>query len=121
MHNVTQPISNSKWFSERILYHEDVLQKVEKSRFCGRYDAGIARTVASLGYLEKHVRANKEKSCDIENYDINSLSNASASYLKDATRAHVSPNKNPDLSIYWYSTDACNLFHQNKYFHSGVS
>ena len=36
MHNVTHPISNSQSFSERILYHKDVFQKVEKSRLCGR-------------------------------------------------------------------------------------
>ena len=77
MHIVTQPISNAQWFSERMIYHEDVFPKVRKRRLCGRYDAGIALTATSLRYLEKRIRANEEKSCDIVNYDIKSLSNAS--------------------------------------------
>ena len=74
-----QPISNEKWFSERVLYHEYAVQKLEKMRLCGIYDAGITLTETSLRYLEKHIRANEEKSCDIENDDISSLSNASTS------------------------------------------
>ena len=59
MHNVTQTISSSQWFSERMLYHEDVVQKVENRRLCGRYDARIALTAASFRYLQKLIRANE--------------------------------------------------------------
>ena len=75
-----------------MLYHEYVVPKVERRRSCGRYDAGISHTATSLRYLEKYIKANEEKSCDISNDDINSLSNASTYSRKHAARAHVSPN-----------------------------
>ena len=61
MHIVTQPISNAQWFSERMLYYEDVFQKVENKRLCRIYDAGLALTATSLRYLEIYIRGNEEK------------------------------------------------------------
>ena len=101
-----------------MIYNKDVVRRVEYRRLCRIYDAGIALTATSLIYLGKRIRENEEKLCDIENGDINPLSNSSTSSLKHAARAHVSPNKNPELSIYLYSTDTCNLFHPKKEFHS---
>ena len=89
-----------------MLQHEDVVQKVENRIFCGIYDARIALTATSLRYLEKYIQANEEKSCNISNDDINSLSNASTSSRKHVSRAHVSTNKNTELYIYWYLTKA---------------
>ena len=40
--------------------------------------------------------------------------------FKHAARAFFSPNKNLDISEYWYSTEACNLFHPKKEFYSSV-
>ena len=40
--------------------------------------------------------------------------------FKHAARAFFSPNKNLDISEYWYSTEACNLFHPKKEFHSSI-
>ena len=33
IHNVTQPILNAQWFSERILYYQDVVQKLERGDY----------------------------------------------------------------------------------------
>ena len=60
------------------------------------------------------------KTCDISNDDINSLYIASTSPHKHVASAHISPNKNPELYIYWYSTYACNLFQTKRYFHPSV-
>ena len=46
---------------------------MENGRLCGRFNAWIAPIATSLRYLEKRISKNEEKSCDIENYDINSL------------------------------------------------
>ena len=94
-------------------------KKVEKRILYEIYDAGISLTETSLRYLEKRIRV-KKKTYYVANDYMNSLSNASTSSCKHAAQAHVSPNKNLELSIYWYSIEACNLFHPKKEFHSNV-
>ena len=106
MHNFTQPIPNEQWFIESMPFHEDVVQIVEKSRLCGRYGVGIVLTATLFRNLEKRMRANEEKACGIEDNDVNSLSNASTYSCKHAKRTHVSPNKNLEHYINWYSTEA---------------
>ena len=79
---------SKKW--KRVDYVEDAMQ-------------GLHSQQRHVRYLEKRIRTNEEKSCDIENYDINSLLYESISSSKHTARAHVLPNKKPELSIYWCS------------------
>ena len=131
--NVTQPISNKIWYSERMTYHEMVVARVSRlGVFCTGGIRGIPRTALDLKEMERILHVNdgtfdttrESSSTHSVGNNANSHSNAllpeSTPSRENAARQYVSPERNKDISIYWYSTEACNTFHPKDNLHINV-
>ena len=117
LHNVTQPSSDTKWFQSRMQIYENIVSRIAKKKLKGNYEKNtipssafkLKRLEGNLIIAEKrlkkdHINDNREhekKEKDMDSRKITALH-------------HVLPNKDPKLSIYWYSNDAIILFNPKK-------
>jgi len=102
---ITQPPSSDpEWFKERLAFHEIAMQGLQHTP-----SIPIPASALTVKKIET---------------DLTTLLSVQSSVLtperKRLAREFVSPNIDSSVSIYWYSADACNLFHPDKEEHVSV-